>query len=36
MEKYMDLYRDIVSAFKQNTVFEDEKLGLISVCSGKP
>lgn len=32
----MDLYRDIVSLFKKNMIFEDERLGLIAISSAKP
>lgn len=36
IEKYMDLYRDIVSTFKKNMTFEDEKIWLIPISSAKP
>jgi hypothetical protein len=36
MEKHMDLYRDIISAFKSNMIFENEKMGLIPISSAKP
>ncbi len=36
LEKYMDLYRDIISTFKKNIIFEDETIGLIPISSGKP
>lgn len=35
IEGYVDLYRDIISAFKKNMVFEDEKMGLLPISSSK-
>ncbi len=36
IEDYMDVYRDIVSTFKKQRIFNNERMGLIPISSGKP